>query len=305
MKQIYLGDTLINDAFLGFDRMEDVLVPSYYDQDAQNFFNATGITDPELRDAVNTFVTSLKTNNLWNKMDLIYPFVADNTASLTSQFGYNLKNTSSFNPTLVNGVSGSDLNGYLADKSNRYINTNYNLVAVRGATGPTHVSIYTTSTAISTDNEEFGGFLSNTNNTTVATGRNPVGPNSEKFVGIGGANIVGGTGSYVAITNLNEPGYLIGSYNVADTPKQYGYFNGVNIMSGSAFRNVAVTSSFDGDAYFGAYNFGGSAVNGTNKRYQLLTIGAGLSQSEAGTLTTIVTAFQSNIDAVMGTSRSL
>ena len=36
-------------------------------------------------------------------------------------------------------------------------------------------------------------------------------------------------------TNTNEPGYLVGSYTFTDTPKQYGYFNGVNvILSGSS-----------------------------------------------------------------------
>jgi hypothetical protein len=307
MRQVYLGGTLINDIFLGDDRMADVLAGSniVYDTDAQNFFNATGITNQDLRFAVNDFVVELKNNNLWNKMDLIYPFVADNTSSLDTQFGFNLKNTASFNPTFVNGVTDSNLDGYLAARNTRYISTNYNLRTERGASGPAHVSVYTTSTSEALDTLDFGGFINSTNNTTITTGRNAADGNSQKFVGIGGANITGGTGSFVEITNTNEAGYLIGSYTFTDTPKQYGYFNGVNIMSGSVFRDVAVTGSFDGTAFFGAVSSSAGAANGTNKRYQLLTVGDGLTQSEAGTLTTIVSTFQSDIDVVMGTSRSL
>jgi hypothetical protein len=305
MRQVYLGGTLINDIFLGDDRMDDVLSGPNIDNDAANFFTATGITDERLQIAVNSFVLQLKLNGLWNKMDLIYPFVADNTSSLATQFGFNLKNTGSFNPTFINGVTNSNLNGYLAARNTRYISTNYNLSTVRGATGPAHVSVYTTSTAEALDTIDFGGAgVGFTNNTSIITGRNAAGGNSQKFVGIGGANLAG-TGSFVEITNTNEAGYLIGSYTFTDTPKQYGYFNGVNIMSGSTFRNVAVTSSFNGTAFFGAISSSAGPANGTNKRYQLLTVGDGLTQSEAGTLTTIVTAFQSNIDVVMGTSRSL
>ena len=307
MRQVYLGGTLINDIFLGDDRMDDVLAGSniVYDTDAQNFFNATGITNQDLRFAVNDFVVELKNNNLWNKMDLIYPFVADNTSSLDTQFAFNLKNTASFNPTFVNGVTDSNLDGYLAARNTRYISTNYNLRTVRGLTGPAHISVYTTSTAEALDSMDFGGSVDTTNNTIIITGRNAAGGNSQKFVSIGGANIVGGTGSLVEITNTNEAGYLIGSYTFTDTPKQYGYFNGVNIMSGSKFRDVAVTGSFNGTAFFGAISSSAGAVNGTNKRYQLLTVGDGLTQSEAGTLNTIVSTFQSDIDVVMGTSRSL
>jgi hypothetical protein len=305
MRQVYLGNTLINDVFLGDDRMDDVLSGFSIDNDAVNFFTATGIANQDLQLAVNSFVVQLKLNGLWNKMDLIYPFVADNTSSLATQFGFNLKNTGSFNPTFINGVTDSNLNGYLAARNTRYISTNYNLRTVRGATGPAHVSVYTTSTAEALDTVDFGGFVSTTNNTSIITGRNGIGGNSQKFVSIGAAAPGDGTGSFVEITNTNEAGYLIGSYTFTDTPKQYGYFNGVNIMSGSAFRDVAVTGSFNGTAFFGAISSSAGPTQGTNKRYQLLTVGDGLTQSEADTLTTIVTAFQSNIDVVMGTSRSL
>jgi hypothetical protein len=306
MRQVYLGGALINDIFLGDDRMDDVLSGFSIDNDAGNFFTATGITNEGLQLAVNDFVLQLKLNGLWNKMDLIYPFVADNTSSLATQFGFNLKNTGSFNPTFINGVTDSNLNGYLAARNTRYISTNYNLRTVRGASGPAHVSVYTTSTAEAIINQiDFGGDAGGVNNTIIITGRSAAGGNSQKFVAIGAASISGGTGSFVEITNTNEAGYLIGSYTSTDDPKHYGYFNGVNIMSGSVFRNVAVTGSFDGTAFFGAISSSAGPAEGTNKRYQLLTVGDGLTQSEAGTLTTIVTAFQSNIDVVMGTSRSL
>ena len=93
MRQVYLGTTLINDIFLGDDRMDDVIAGSNIDNDAQNFFTATGITNKNLQLAINSFVAQLKFDGLWNKMIQILPFVADDTSSLSTQFAYNLKNT--------------------------------------------------------------------------------------------------------------------------------------------------------------------------------------------------------------------
>jgi hypothetical protein len=45
------------------------------DPDANAFFIATGITDFTIKKAVNDLVVSLKANNLWNKLNVIYPFV--------------------------------------------------------------------------------------------------------------------------------------------------------------------------------------------------------------------------------------
>lgn len=45
------------------------------DADAVAFLNAAGITDPTISAAVEVFVTALKTNSVWDRLQAIYPFV--------------------------------------------------------------------------------------------------------------------------------------------------------------------------------------------------------------------------------------
>ena len=46
-----------------------------YDTDAYEFLEAAQITDTAARTGINNFVTTLKNDNLWNKMSGIYPFI--------------------------------------------------------------------------------------------------------------------------------------------------------------------------------------------------------------------------------------
>jgi hypothetical protein len=62
--------------------------PSITDGDVFNFVEATGITNQTQIQAINSLVLGLKSNNLWNKMVAIYPFVGG--TATTHKF--NLKN---------------------------------------------------------------------------------------------------------------------------------------------------------------------------------------------------------------------
>lgn len=63
------------------------------DVDVQAFLDATGISDSSIITALETFVNTLKTESLWDKMVAIYPFVTDKTnpIDIQAQFKYNLK----------------------------------------------------------------------------------------------------------------------------------------------------------------------------------------------------------------------
>lgn len=58
-----------------------------FDPDAVAFFNATGITDATIKNAINTLVIDLKGYGIWNKMIAIYPFVG----GTASTHKFNLK----------------------------------------------------------------------------------------------------------------------------------------------------------------------------------------------------------------------
>ena len=52
-----------------------------YDPSATAFINAAGITGFTNQNAINNLVVGLKTNNLWNKMIIIYPFIQGTATS--------------------------------------------------------------------------------------------------------------------------------------------------------------------------------------------------------------------------------
>ena len=63
------------------------------DVDVQAFLDATGIADNDIITALETYVETLKTESLWDKMVGLYPLVTDktDTADIQGQFKYNLK----------------------------------------------------------------------------------------------------------------------------------------------------------------------------------------------------------------------
>jgi hypothetical protein len=89
------------------------------DPDAQAFLTVTGITNNTIKNAVNDLVVSLKNNNLWGKLKVIYPFVGG--TAFTHKF--NLKDPRDLdaayridfvnNPThSSNGVQGNGIDQY-------------------------------------------------------------------------------------------------------------------------------------------------------------------------------------------------
>ena len=66
---------------------------SQFDIDSLNFISAAGITSITERYAINNLVVDLKTNLLWNKMNVIYPMVGGTSTSCK----FNLKNPADSN----------------------------------------------------------------------------------------------------------------------------------------------------------------------------------------------------------------
>jgi hypothetical protein len=113
------------------------------DADVAAFLSATGITDSTIISAIETLVLSLKSNNLWTKLDLIYPFVGG--TATTHKF--NLKDPrdldAAYRLTFYGGWTHSST-GVLPNGSNGYADTNYNPYTVYGSavTEPSHFSFY-------------------------------------------------------------------------------------------------------------------------------------------------------------------
>lgn len=105
-------------------------VASAFDPDAQAFITATGITDSTQQSAINTLTISLKSANVWTKLDAIYPFVGG--TAFTHQF--NLKDPrnldAAFRLSYVGTVSHSSTGITHQAGTISYSNTFYNPVSV-------------------------------------------------------------------------------------------------------------------------------------------------------------------------------
>lgn len=114
-------------------------LPSY-DADAQAFFDAAGITDATQMSAVDTLVTSLKSNNLWTKFHAIYPMVGGTATT----HKYNLKDPrdldAAFRLTFAGGWTHSST-GALPNGSTGYANTHY-IESSHAVTNSGHISYY-------------------------------------------------------------------------------------------------------------------------------------------------------------------
>lgn len=93
-----------------------------YDTDAQAFFAAANITNTAQKNAVNSFVLTIKDLDMWNGMRAIYVFVG----GTASQHSYNLKNPAQYQITWVNSPTHSANGVQFLNTSNQYGNTGLN-----------------------------------------------------------------------------------------------------------------------------------------------------------------------------------
>ena len=133
---IYRGNLQVTKVFKGLT----LVYPnaSVATSDEQLFFNALIDLNQIQKDAISTLVNELKNNNLWVKMNAIYPFVGG-TAFMHK---FNLKDprdSDSAFRLIFNGTVAHDLNGIKG--TNAYANT-YLAPSASMVNNSTHVSIY-------------------------------------------------------------------------------------------------------------------------------------------------------------------
>jgi hypothetical protein len=101
------------------------VAPTVYDVNTLQFLTASGITDVTIGDAVNTLVVGMKSANIWNEMNAVYPFVGG-TAETNK---WNLKDTGSYMLT-ASGNWNYSSNGVSSSKAyNDYLDTNLPLTS--------------------------------------------------------------------------------------------------------------------------------------------------------------------------------
>jgi hypothetical protein len=260
--------------------------PSSNDPDAQAFITAAGITDPTQQSAINTLVLDLKSNNIWTKMDAIYPMVGG--TATTHKF--NLKNpadtNAAFRLSFFGGVThtsnGVDFNG-----TNSYADSFLTPSTILTANN-NHLSYYSRNVAASTTATAIDmGAVPNQalDPSLIALGIRRATSNASFFV----ANSA--TSAFVAATTVVDgSGFFNGS--IINSSSRKLYRNGSTIASNIL---TGVQSLASQKIFIGAISNNNVASLFSNRQCAFATIGSGLSDAEALALYTSVQAMQTTL----------
>jgi len=250
------------------------------DTDAQAFINAANITNITQANAVNTLVTSLKSNGLWTKFNAIYPMVGG--TALAHKF--NLKNPldtdAAFRLLFVNTWTHS-VNGALPNGTNAYANTFFNS-SISGIQNDHHISYYSRTDTTAGQVEIGNQILPNQNVLQIRT-------TSTTFF------VINQTTPYATFTDTDSRGFYIANRTAVNVVN--GWKSGVKVATGTTATNGRPNNNI----YIGANNNSGVAANFSSKQCAFASIGTGLTDAEAGNYYTIVQAFQVALGRSIGT----
>jgi hypothetical protein len=251
-----------------------ILAPVATDPDALRFIEIAGITNSTQAAAVNNLVGGLKANNLWTKMQAIYPFVGGTAFS----HKYNLKDTQLYpiqwfgsithDAAGVNlGVGGygsvPTLNINTLEQNNTSFSV-YNKTTLLWENAQTRFLVGSTAGFA----HFFTGFLSS----------------------FGGYQYSGvfNAGEFAYRNNtLGQPGYTVVSRTNSTTLQVY--FNSTTIYNASSNSTTPQSATFE------IGRNGSSYPGSTAQTSAFVTVGQGLSQSEVTILTNLVQAYQTTL----------
>jgi hypothetical protein len=250
------------------------VIASQFDYDALLFLNATAITDPTIRLAVNYLTFSLKVNGLWNKMNAVYPMVGGTAFS----HKFNLKNPLDTNAAfriLFTGGWVHSSSGALPNGLNTFANTNYNAIT-NGLQNSAHISYYSRTNSNLTEVE--GGAANNSTQGVVLEIRTANVTYFRVNSGIGAG--------YISAADTDSRAFYLGNRTASNVIN--GWRNSTKIATGA----VISTALFNGNYYFGALNQSGTTLFYSRKQCAFASIGTGLTDSEAALFYNIIQTFQ-------------
>jgi hypothetical protein len=236
--------------------------PTYLtDVDAYNFLAAAGIYDDLYVLAINTLVVGLKTNNLWTKMRVIYPFIGGTATT----HRYNLVNPNNSQIQFYGAWTHNSDGATSTVRSTAYANTGF---------------IPSSNTLSSTTGMHMFYYMKNSSGISYTTLLSA--NNSSMYNAYSGTfgRVFGGTTVYRA----SEPAtsYMLLSKQVAGTNNLFGQMNGV-------LTNAYTDSTFNIDSTQFVINPDIVATAA------LVAFGEGLSQAEGTTLYNLVQAYQTTL----------
>jgi hypothetical protein len=247
------------------------------DPDAQAFITAAAITDPTQQGAINQLVIGMKADGLWTKMKAVYPFVGG--TATTHKF--NLKDPRDLDAAFrlvftggwthsSNGATPNGIDGWADTKLNPSISLSQD---------STHLSFYSRTDVIA-NSVEMG--INSTARQLYLLYRY----GSSAFKAMNRTQAVAGS-LYTPTTGL-----LIANRPSSTTEKYYHKGTLVDTLT------VSSTGTISANVYIGGYN---NTVVPTSREYSskqsaFVSIGDGLTDTEAANLNTRVTAFQTSLN---------
>jgi hypothetical protein len=277
---IYLGNQEIGLASLGSLPVSNIQ-QTLLNPATVAFVAATGITGSAVI-AVNTLVSSLQDENLWNGLDAIYPMVGANAAA----HKYNLKDPqdtdAAFRLNFVGGWThnsdGAKPNGTTA-VANTYYNLSSNLTTSNGS-----LSYYSFTNNAAADDVEIGA-LDNSG---------PGGTSTDSLIRVfatpGGRFFASwGGGDPNAIISDSRGFYLL---NAQTSTTVDGWKNGSELINNGSTLNRGLPNL---NVYIGALNLNNTETFLSDRGCSFATIGDTVASGKEATFSTIVNNFQSQL----------
>ena len=252
------------------------------DSNAQAFLSSAGITDYTASYAVNQLVVDLKDNNLWDEIDIFYPFVGTTLTSHTK----NLKNPSTWSLEYVGGFPDEYSNNGLK------FSGAFEYATIPGLNPNTYPFW-------SGGDASFGLTMNQTGSGTIPTAgifqasSESSGSNADNMAYIG-ANIgvLGFNDDVPFGSELNTETYIV-NRELADFKTQV-YQSGVFVNENPGYEwngGVRTTPDFAIGAVRVKTNFEDSVINYSDARFTSFFFGKSLSPSQISTLNDIVVNF--------------
>ena len=271
------------------------MAPQGIDADAEAYLaavvSAGGTTDSTIEAAVQTLFTSLKSNGLYTKLDLFYPFIGGVAASnalnairTNSAYDITWNGSLTFN-TL--GVTGTGIN-------RDYGNTNYNW-STEATSNSVAWGIYNTGGNFGESNGEVyshGAYDNTYLNTNVAP--NTAVTTNMALRGWRVAENYGGTSILVPRTS---DGQAVGTFNaITSTKKLYWNADVPGYLSGAQVATTGIGLANQTEFLF-TLNINGNPYNNRywDGRLSFFWIGEYLNDTEVETISEIITTFNTDL----------
>jgi len=265
--------------------------PTITDYDALNFVNAALISNETQQIAINTLTTDLKNAGLWSKMKAIYPFVG----GTASTHRWNLKDPrnvdAAFRLTFSGGWTHSST-GALPNGTNGYADT-FLIPSTTLTNNSTHLAYYSRTAAASgtpgvSTGTDIGALSSFSGNIPLLQ---LVVRGDFESLKITVSNHYSAL-NQINVEQLSGQGLFVGTRTSISSHKSYK--NGSTLVSDTNNSNTN-TTSVTHKLYIAARNDAGSVFQYSNKEASFVSIGDGLTDTDAANLYTIVQKYQTTL----------